>query len=281
MSRSPLIVAAAFALGACATTPAMPGLPKFTDADWRTPDQQNVLVIDTNRGRVLVELVPEGAPAHVRRVRALASAGVYDGRTFFRVIDRFMAQTGDPRDTGDGATSEPNLKAEFTLRRDAATPFTPVASPAGTDEGFIGPLPVISQAWSYSTMTSDQKVAAWGSYCSGVVGMARDDDPDSANSQFFIMRQPYISLDKRYTAFGRAISGLDVVRALKTGEPVISPQDKMVRVRVLADLPAAERPKVKVIDTRGPWFAAQVARVRAQKGADFSVCDIDIPAQIK
>jgi peptidylprolyl isomerase len=283
MSRSAAILAA-LSLTACATTPTVPLtpiMPVITDADWRTPDPNNVLVIDTNKGRVLVELIPEVAPAHVDRLRELARVGVYDGRTFFRVIDRFMAQTGDPKDTGEGATDKPNLKAEFTWRRTADSAFVPLAAPAGTQEGFIGPLPAISQDISYTTMTSDQKVAAWGTYCPGVIGMARDDDPDSANSQFFIMRQPYISLDKRYTAFGRAISGLEVVRAIKTGEPVEAPQDRMERVTVLADWPEAQRPKVRVIDPRGPWFTAQVARLRAEKGADFSLCDVDIPVQVQ
>jgi len=277
MSR--LVVAAlALTLSACATAPAAPAP---TEADWRTPDPQNVLVIDTNKGRVFVELTPDVAPNHVQRVRELAREGVYDGRTFFRVIDRFMAQTGDPKDTGDGGTSKPNLKAEFTFRRAADSNFVPVAAPAGLEEGFVGPLPVVGQAMSWSSMTQDGKVSAWGTYCPGVVGMARDDDPDSANSQFFVMRQPYPSLDKRYTAFGRAIIGLDVVRAIKTGEPVPPPQDRMERVTVLADWPEATRPKVRVIDPHGPWFGAQVASVRAAKGADFSVCDIDIPAEIK
>jgi len=279
MSRL-IAFAAALTLAACATA-GPPPLSQPTEADWRTPDPQNVLVIDTNKGRVFVELTPKVAPNHVQRVRELAREGVYDGRTFFRVIDRFMAQTGDPKDTGDGGTSKPNLKAEFTWRRAADSSFVPVAAPAGLEEGFVGSLPVIGQAMSWSTMTQDGKVSAWGTYCPGVVGMARDDDPDSANSQFFIMRQPYPSLDKRYTAFGRAISGLDVVRAIKTGEPVPAPQDLMERVTVLADWPEATRPKVRVIDPHGPWFKAQIARVRAAKGADFSVCDIDIPAEIK
>jgi peptidylprolyl isomerase len=283
MSRSAAVLAT-FILSACATTPTVPLTPiapLMTEADWRTPDPNNVLVIDTNKGRVLVELVPEVAPGHVTRVLELARAGVYDGRTFFRVIDRFMAQTGDPKDTGEGATDKPNLKAEFTWRRTADSAFVPLAAPAGTQEGFIGPLPVVSQDISYTTMTSDQKVAAWGTYCPGVIGMARDDDPDSANSQFFIMRQPYISLDKRYTAFGRAISGLEVVRAIKTGEPVEAPQDRMERVTVLADWPEAQRPKVRVIDPHGPWFQARAAQLRAEKGADFSLCDVDIPVQVQ
>ncbi|MGE5566980.1 MAG: peptidylprolyl isomerase [Parcubacteria group bacterium] len=279
MSRL-LAVALALTLAACATaTPAPAAGP--TEADWRTPDPENVLVIDTNRGRVFVELVPEVAPEHVKRVRELAREGVYDGRTFFRVIDRFMAQTGDPKDTGESATSKPNLKAEFTFRRDANTDFVPVAAPAGLEEGFIGPLPVVSQNWSYATMTQDGKVSAWGTYCPGVVGMARDDDPDSANSQFFLMRQPYPSLDKRYTAFGRVIWGEQVVQDIKPGEPVAAPQDRMERVTVLADWPEATRPKVRVADTHSASFKAGIARVRAEKGADFSLCDIDIPAEIK
>src|SRR5690606_19225464 len=125
----------------------------------------------------------------------------------------------------------------------------------------------------------DGKVATWGTYCPGVVGMSRAEDEDSANSQFFIMRQPYPSLDKRYTAFGRAIIGLDVVRAIKVGEPVAEPQDRMERVRVLADIPPAERPTIRIADERGAWFAREIDRVRKARGADFSVCDIDIPAE--
>ena len=257
------------------------GPAKPAEADWRVPAADDVMVIDTNKGRVIVELVPQVAPGHVARLRDLTRAGVYDGRTFFRVIDRFMAQTGDPKDTGDGGTDKPNLKAEFTFRRDAATGFTPVAAPAGLEVGLIGALPVVSQNWSWHEVTTDGKVSAWGTYCPGVVGMARDDDNNSANSQFFLMRQPYPSLDKRYTAFGRVISGLEVVRAIKTGEPVAAPQDRMEKVRMLSDIPPADRPKVRVIDTKGPWFAAEVARARAAKGADFSVCDVTVPVDIR
>ena len=249
--------------------------------EWRTPAPENVVVIDTNKGRIVVELIPEVAPGHVARFQELTREGVYDGRTFFRVIDRFMAQTGDPDDTGEGGTKKPNLKAEFTFRRDAATPFVAVAAPAGTQVGLLKSLPVVSQAWTWAEVTSDKKVAAWGTYCPGVIGMARDEDNNSANSQFFLMRQPYPSLDKRYTAFGRVLSGLEVIRAIKTGEPVAAPQDVMQKVRLLSDIPASERPTVRVIDTASAWFKAEVARKRAARGADFSVCDIDLAVEVK
>src|ERR1700679_1713933 len=109
----------------CAVTLAA-GAPTFarvatvaapTDADWRTPDPQNVLVIDTNKGRIFVELSPVAAPLAVARVRELTRDGVYDGRAFFRVLDNFMDQTGDPLDSGVGQSSLPNIAPEFMFRR--------------------------------------------------------------------------------------------------------------------------------------------------------------------
>ena len=115
----------------------------------------------------------------------------------------------------------------------------------------------------------------------GVCSMARTPNPNSANSQFFLMRAAYPMLEQRYTAFGRVIAGQEVVVAIKTGEPVADPQDRMERVRLLADLPPGERPKVRVIDPAGPWFKAELARVRAADGAGFSACDVDIPAEVR
>jgi len=273
------VLFATVATAAAVSSPGFAASPAI--GDWRVPNPEDVLVIDTNKGRVIVELVPEVAPGHAGRLRELARKGTYNGRTFFRVIDRFMAQTGDPQDSGEGQTDLPNLKAEFTFRRDATTPFVTAASPSGTDEGFLKSLPVVSQGIGWTEVTGDKKVAAWGTYCPGVVGMARDDNVDSGNSQFFLMRQPYMSLDKRYTAFGRVISGLDAVRSIKTGEPVPAPQDRMDRVRVLVDIPAAERPTIRVIDPAGKWFKGEIARVRKAKGADFSLCDVNIPVEVK
>ncbi|WP_233244690.1 peptidylprolyl isomerase, partial [Caulobacter sp. HMWF009] len=249
--------------------------------DWRTPDPQNVLVIETNRGRIIAELDPVATPAHYARVRELVQAGFYDGLTFFRVIDSFMAQTGDPQNTGTGGSDKPDLKAEFTFRRDASVPLAGAGKAGSNETGFIGVLPVTSQPSALAVMTADRKVAAWGNFCAGVLGMARAGDPDSANSQFFFMRQTYPSLDKTYTAFGRVLSGLDAVRAIKAGEPVKDPQDRMLTVRLLADLPADKRPTIQVMDTRGPAFAALVAKRRAELGASFTNCDVEIPVQVK
>ena len=263
---------------AAPVAPPAPGAPG--PADWRTPDPDNVLVIDTTKGRILVELTPQVAPNHVTRVKELTRSGLYDGRTFFRVIDAFMAQTGDPKDTGEGGSDKPDLDAEFTFRRGPETPFVQVADQTVAEIGFVGSLPVMTQSSMLMPMTKDGKISGWGLYCPGVAGMARGEAEASANSQFFLMRQAYPSLEKRYTAFGRVISGLEAVRAIKVGEPVADP-DKMLKVRVMADIPAAERPKVRVVDPASPWFKAEIASVRGQMGADFTACAIRIPSEVK
>lgn len=248
---------------------------------WAPADPERVMVIDTNKGRIVVLLQPELAPAHVVRMQTLARRHFFDGQTFFRVIGPFMDQTGDPQNKGDeGGSDLPNLKAEFTFRRSAATPFAPVAHPQGEVDGFVGAMPVKSQPDSLMALSKTQTASAWATYCPGVVGMARDEGEDTANSQFFLMREAYPSLDKRYTAFGRVVQGLDVVRAIKTGEPVPQPQDRMLSVRLASDLPEAQRPRVEMQDTAGAAWRRVVAQARARRGADFSLCDLEPPARV-
>ena len=213
--RKTLIAAglAALLTGAAQAQEAAAPPPPPGPTEWRAVAPDNLLVIDTTKGRILVELAPEIAPAHVERIKLLASRGFYDNLAWHRVIDWFMAQTGDPLGTGDGQSWYPDLKAEFTFRRGPDMAFTPVAAPAGALVGFYHSIPVQTQPDALMAGTSDRKVHGWGIYCPGVAGMARDDGNDTANSQFFLMRQPYPALDKRYTVWGRVVVGLEVVRA--------------------------------------------------------------------
>ncbi len=264
-------------------TPA-PAAVTAPTSDWRRVPAENLLVIDTNKGRILVEMAPEVAPLHVERMRLLAGRSFFDGIVFHRVIDAFMAQTGDPLGTGEGQSPYPDVKAEFTFRRGAETPFTPVAEPAASMLGFLNSLPIQTQPSALIGTTADGKVGGWGVYCPGVAGMARDEAQDSANSQFFLMRQAYPSLDKRYTVWGRVVSGLDVVRAIKVGDgdngAVTADPDRMIRVRVASDLPEGERPIVEVMDTGSAAFMTLSDAARAARGADFSICDIELPVQV-
>ncbi|AAK23561.1 peptidyl-prolyl cis-trans isomerase, cyclophilin-type [Caulobacter vibrioides CB15] len=250
-------------------------------SDWRTPDPNNVLVVETNKGRIIAELYPEVAPNHVERVRGLAKSGFYDGLTFFRVISDFMAQTGDPKNTGEGGSDLPDLTAEFNFRRGADMPLGAGFKVGSNESGWVYALPVTSQPSALAVMTADRKVSTWGNFCPGVVGMARAGDPNSANSQFYFMRAANAGLDKTYTAFGRVLQGVDVVKAIKTGEPVPDPQDKMLSVKVLADIPADKRPTIQVMDTRGSAFKALVTKRQGELGSSFTNCDVDVPAQVK
>jgi len=268
------MTAAALALAATTAT-------AQTASDWRTPDPNNVIVVETNKGRIIAELYPQAAPNHVERVRSLVKSGFYDNLTFFRVISDFMAQTGDPQNTGMGGSDQPNLTAEFTFRRGADLPLAASVKVGSGETGWIDALPVSSQNSALAVMTADRKVASWGNFCPGVLGMARAGDPDSANSQFFFMRQANASLDKTYTAFGRVLQGVEVVRNIKTGEPVPDPQDKMLSVKLLADMPADKRPKIQVMDTRSAAFKALVVKRQAEQGGSFTNCDVDVPVQVK
>jgi peptidylprolyl isomerase len=282
-----LALAAPLALAKPKAPPAPPPPSPPTDADWRTPDPDNILVIETTKGRILVELNPTAAPMTVARIKQLARDKVYDGRTFFRVLDNFMDQTGDPLDSGAGQSSLPNIGPEFTFRRGPDTPIVVLGRQGGQEQGLLGSLPVIGQTLDLGLLTVDHKVNAWGAFCAGTLGMARSDDPESENSQFFLMRTNAQSadhgthpLDKFYTAFGRVIVGQDVVDAIKVGEPVDPPQDKMLSVTVLADIPPASRPKVRVIDPASAWMKAEAARQQASEGPDYTVCDLHIPARV-
>lgn len=276
MTAAALALAATASSGAASAQTAAPA-----GADWRVPDPNNVIVVETNKGRIIAELYPLAAPNHVERVRSLVKSGFYDGLTFFRVIGDFMAQTGDPQNTGMGGSDQPNLTAEFNFRRGVDTPLGAGFKVGSNEAGWYGALPATSQPSALAVMTADRKVSTWGNFCPGVLGMARAGDPDSANSQFFFMRQANASLDKTYTAFGRVLSGLDVVRNIKTGEPVPDPQDKMLSVKLLADLPADKRPSIQVMDTRGAAFKALMTKRQGELNGSFTNCDVDVPVQVK
>ena len=123
-----------------------------------------------------------------------------------------------------------------------------------------------------------EKPVLLSAYCAGVVGMGRQEAPGSANSAVFFMRDAARRLDHDYTAFGRVVVRLDVARAIAVGEPPAAP-DRMLRVRLLADLPDRDRARVERMDELDPACAALIAQSRAAKGADFSVCDVEIPVR--
>ena len=165
-------------------------------------DPENTIIMETTKGRVVIELRPDVAPGHVARIKELTREGAYDGVVFHRVIEDFMAQTGDvqygktggeqfnPSRAGMGGSSKPDLKAEF------------------------------------SNM----------SHVRGTCSMARSQMPNSANSQFFIMFAPGDFLNGQYTVVGKVVEGMENVDKIKLGDDAnngaVADPDRMISVKV-------------------------------------------------
>jgi cyclophilin family peptidyl-prolyl cis-trans isomerase len=150
-------------------------------------DPENTLILETTKGNAVIELRPDLAPNHVARIKELAREGFYDGIVFHRVIDGFMAQTGDPTGTGMGGSGK-KLKQEFNREP----------------------------------------------HVRGTLSMARSQDPNSGDSQFFIVFADASFLNGQYTVWGKVIEGMENIDKIKRGEPVKDP-DKIVSLKVAAD----------------------------------------------
>ena len=244
-------------------------------ADWRPLDPDNTLIVDTSKGRIVIEMRPDFAPLAVARVKLLAREHVYDGLLFHRVIEHFVDQTGNPNNHDGGVSAHPDLAPEFTFRLDPSDMPVMRAASDATD-GFVGASPFEGEA--LSAHRADGSIRAWGAYCPGVVGMGRQADPGSANSEIFFMRDAARRLDRDYTVWGKVVLGLDVVRAVAVGEPPAQP-DRMIKVQVMADMPPAEQPRLELMDAHSSFLKKIVDQVRGTKGADFSICDVDIPVR--
>ena len=272
-------------LAAAAVSMIADGAVAQTASEWRTVSPDNLWVIDTSKGRVLVELEPRAAPNHIERIRTLTNRGFYDGLKFHRVIPNFMAQTGDPEGTGAGGSDLPDVKGEFEFRRGRDSGFAPVENSGPGLRGIMGSLPIMTQPDAQMFVTADFKVGAGGLFCPGVAGMARAGSPDSANSQFFLMTGQNDNLNGGYTPFGRVVQGLDVVKALKAGDDAkdgaVGPDaDVMTKVQLASALPEGQRPTVRVAVPGSAPFNAAVEAARAERGARFGICDVQPVVQV-
>lgn len=256
--------------------------PADDPANWRKVDPENLLQLTINGGEVLVELRPDVAPGHVARIKQVARAGHFDKVPFHRVIDDFMVQGGDTSLTYP-TVNYPNIKAEFTWARDPSKQRVQWigATPGGDKIGYLDGFLVQGQPDELAMISFPAVARTWMLHCAGVTSMARATDPNSANTQFFLMRHARVGpdgLDQKYTPWGNALTGLDVIRAVKHGATsengVLPPgtADVLTRAMVVADLPADKRPTVYVRRPEGPEFAAKLAEIKV---ADpYEACDL-------
>ncbi|MEL6955568.1 MAG: peptidylprolyl isomerase [Pseudomonadota bacterium] len=247
--------------------------------NWRMVDPENLIQFETTKGMILIEIFPEVAPAHASQFRALVRSGDYDGTSFHRVIDDFMAQGGDIFALHGRESGLPDIPGEFTFRRNPADmPLDPIGEPDLAQIGYMKGFPIMGQAAWLSEMSADGLVQSYIPHCPGVVSTARTNDPNSANSQFFLMRYRADHLDRQYTAWGRVVEGLDVVLSIKTGEPPANP-DILQSAQMVADMAAEDQPRVWVQRTDGPEFQG-VLSAAAEAGVE-DVCELPpVPAVV-
>ncbi len=263
------------------------------DSAWRDLDPENTLYVDTDHGRMIVELYPEIAPIHVERIKTLTRQSFYDHINFHRVIENFMNQTGDPKGDGTGDSDLPDIQGEFTYRRSSDMPVTLFSirpddprkkKKTQIDVGFYKALPIATDPIGQAILTKDGKVGAYGLHCKGVTSMARSKDPNSANSQFFLMRGTSPHLDSQYSIWGTTVYGHENLTKIKVGsksEDSSFIPDQMNRVRLAADLPAEERMAIQVIKTDSPAFKTYLKKYKKTDGTYKDICDVEIPSRIK
>jgi cyclophilin family peptidyl-prolyl cis-trans isomerase len=255
------------------------------EADWRPVKSENLLLISTAYGEVAVELNAEFAPNHTQRMRDLTKAHFYDGQSFYRVIDGFVAQGG--REEGD-LPDWPTLKNEND-RAAEGLDFVPTGSPDlyAPEAGHVG---------GFAAARNPQTGRAWLMHCVGSMAMARDTDPDTGDTEFYIVIGPGTRyLDRNLTIFGRVIDGMEFIQKLNRGKRAIgngvipdkARRDPILAMRLASNLPADKRPAYEVMRAAGQAFADFKTSKRVRDAEFFyrrppeiiEACNVQAPAR--
>ncbi|MBL9173579.1 MAG: peptidylprolyl isomerase [Verrucomicrobiales bacterium] len=257
-------------------------LAQSTASDWRRPDPENLLCLDFDRGRVVMELDPRLAPRHVANVKALVREGYFNGIPIVRVQDNYVVQWGDP-DAADPAKARPisraqrQLPAELEFGLPEGVRFSPL--PDGDlyapEVGFLDGIPIARDPGSG---------LCWPIHSYGMLGAGRDDALDSGGGTelYVVNGQAPRHLDRNVTLFGRVIQGMELLSALPRGTAPMgfyaTPAERIpIRsLRVAADLPEPERPRLEILRTdtatfrrwvearrnrREPWFHRAAGKI--------------------
>lgn len=264
-------------------------------SDWRGLDPDNTLLMDLAAGQVVIELAPRFAPAHVANIRALAHGGYWDGLAILRVQDNFVAQWGDP-DGDDAAKAKPlPAGAKAKLPAEFSVPLDRIGKTAGFTKipDVDGWAPRTGFAEGFAVAADPKRGQAWLAHCYGTVGAGRSDAVDSSNGTelYAVIGHAPRGLDLNITVVGRVLKGMELLSALPRGSAAMGFYDKpeqrvaIQRVRLLADVPAAERPALQVLKTdsatwtqlldarryRGGWYVHDPARV--------DICSASVPTR--
>ena len=293
------ILAAALSLPLAAAEPGLVARPPTTQqvldasqpSDWRTPSPENTLYMDLDAGRVVIELAPAFAPAHVANIRTLASEGFWNGTSIYRSHDNFVVQFGDA-EADDPAKAKPlgsarqKLPAEFE-RSARGLPFHALPDRDGwaAQVGFADGFPAAREG-------ADGQ--AWMAHCYGALGAGRNIAPDSSvGAELYVVTgQSPRQLDRNITVVGRVLSGMELLSAIDRGPPPMgvyadaSQRTPIKAVTLASQLPDAQRERIEVLRTDTATFDALVES-RRNRSDDFyhrpaghiDLCNIAIPVR--
>jgi peptidylprolyl isomerase len=282
-----LIVMVAASAGAFAAGRTMADvLAASRPADWRQLDPANTLYMDIPAGRVVIELAPQFAPRHVENVRTLVHDGYFDGLAITRVQDNFVVQWSDPTGSRSLGSAKKTLPAEFTRPAQGLT-FAALPDPDtyAPQTGFVDGFPA-----ARDTLTG----AAWGVHCYGVLGVGRDNAPDSGGGTelYVVTGHAPRQLDRNITVLGRVVQGMELLSALPRGPAPMGMYEKpeqyipISRIKLAADLPADQRMKLEVLRTDTATFDDLVESRRNRRddwykvpAGRIDVCNVPLPVR--
>ncbi len=288
-----LLLAGAAMAGTTPTPPTLASVLEATTAsDWRRPDPENTLYLDLPAGRVVIELAPGFAPAHVANIRTLAREHYWDGLAVLRVQDNYVAQWGDPaaedaeRRKSLG-TAQTRLPAEF--ERDATgLAFSRI-------EGRDAYAPEVGFVDGFAAARDPARGKAWMAHCYGLVGAGRDDAADSSNGAelYAVIGHAPRHLDRNITPVGRVLMGIELLSSLPRGSGPMGFHADPTRhvpirsLRLASEIPESERMPIEVLRTdttsfqrlvqarrerHEPWFVEPVGRIE--------LCNVPVPVRL-
>ncbi len=261
-------------------------------ADWHALDPANTLYLELKTGRVVIELAPAFAPNHVANIKALVREHYFDGLAILRSQDNYVVQWGDPN-AEDKVKQRPirsakrTLPAEFTIPQSDKIPFVRLPDPDGyaAEVGFSGDFAV----------ARDPKLGReWLAHCYGTLGVGRDLDVDSGGGAelYVVTGNAPRWLDRNITVAGRVVQGIELLSSLPRGTGPLGFYEKpeqrvpILKIRLAADVPVAERANLEVLRTDTPTFAALVESRRNRQDEWYKVpagyidvCNVPIPVR--